>query len=201
MAHERIGIFGGTFDPPHFGHLILASEARQQLNLARLLWLLTPQSPLKEVGDILSIEHRLAMVRLAIADNPDFELTLVELELPAPHYTLDTLKVLQGQNPRAHLILLIGGDSLRDLPHWHQPTALVAACHEIGVMRRPDDDLELTAPETIVPGLKEKVRFIEEPLHGFSSSEIRSRIAQGRTVRYFLPQEVIQYIEQHNLYR
>jgi len=130
---NRIGLFGGTFDPPHLGHLILASEAQAQLELDRLLWILTPEPPHKQDQFITSPEHRLAMVELAIKDNPAFELSRIELDRPGPHYTLDTIKLIAEQNPNADIVPIIGGDSLRDLPTWHEPQKLVYACHWIGV--------------------------------------------------------------------
>ena len=138
MPRERIGLFGGTFDPPHVGHLILASEACAQLGLTRLLWMLTPTSPLKLGQKISPLEQRREMVERAIAGNDAFELSLLEAERPAPQYTLDTVRALKERNPDAAVILLIGGDSLGDLPKWHQPAELLAACEQIGVMRRPD---------------------------------------------------------------
>src|SRR5574341_1969042 len=184
---ERIGIFGGTFDPPHLGHLILASEARAQLKLTRLLWVLTPIPPHKLRQPISSLDDRLAMLKLALADEPAFELSTVEIGRRGPHYTVDTLKLLPEQNRGADLILLLGGDSLRDLPTWHRPADLVAACRQIGVMRRPGDSIDLSALERKIPGIRAKVRFIEAPLLEIASREIRQRAAKGRPFRYYLP--------------
>ena len=197
---NRIGLFGGTFDPPHLGHLILASEAQSQLELKRLLWILTPEPPHKQDHLITSIEHRLAMVELAIKDNPAFELSRVELDRPGPHYTLDTIKLIAEQNPNADIIPIIGEDSLRDLPTWHQSQELVYACHWIGVMRRPNDEPNLDALEHELPGITSKIHYVDAPLMEIASREIRSRIANGRSVRYYLPTPVYEYIEQHQLY-
>ena len=197
---ERIGIFGGTFDPPHLGHLILASEAYDQLSLTRLLWMLTPRSPHKPDQDISDTAHRVAMVERAIRDDSRFELSTLELDRPAPQYTLDTLLALRDLHPAADLILLIGGDSLRDLPTWRSPADLVRACREIGVMRRPGQTVEIEAVEAAIPGLREKVRFVDAPLLEISSREIRKRIAEGRSFRYFLPQAVHEYIVAQGLY-
>ncbi len=139
MSREQIGLFGGTFDPPHLGHLILASEAYAQLELNRLLWILTPEPPHKQEQPITSTEHRLAMVKLAIQDNPDFELSRIELDRPGPHYTLDTVELIAKQYPEADITPIIGGDSLRDLPTWHRPKELLQACHWVGVMHRPGE--------------------------------------------------------------
>ena len=198
---ERIGIFGGTFDPPHLGHLILASEARSQLRLARLLWILTPKSPHKIGNSITNVSDRLEMVQCAIADDPTFELSTVEFDRPAPQYTVDTLDILQQQHPSADLILLMGADSLRGLTTWHRPAELVAACREIGVMRRPGESVQLTTLEAVLPGIKNKVHFVEAPLLQVSSREIRRRVAENLPFRYFLHPAVYDYIQAHNLYR
>ncbi len=198
---ERIGIFGGTFDPPHLGHLILASEACTQLNLSRLLWVLTPNPPHKLSQVITSVEHRLEMLQRAIADNPAFELSRLELERPGPHYTLDTVRIVQEQFPSAPIVLIIGGDSLRDLPTWRLAADLVSACREIGVMRRPGDSADLAALESLLPGLRAKIRFVDAPLLEIASSEIRRRVAEGISVRYYLPPAVYEYIQKERLYQ
>ena len=198
---QTIGIFGGTFDPPHLGHLILAAEARAQLGLERLLWVLTPDPPHKQDQSIAPLQHRLEMVKLAIANDPQFEISSVELTRPGPHYALDTVLILAGQYPGENLVYLMGGDSLRDLPHWHRPSDFVSACHLIGVMRRPGDTVELAALEKSLPGLRSKVRFVEAPLLDIAAREIRRRIAEGRPFRYFLPERVFEYINEHGLYR
>ena len=198
---RTIGIFGGTFDPPHLGHLILAAEARAQLGLERLLWVLTPDPPHKQDQSIAPLDHRLEMVKLAIANDPQFEISSVEMTRPGPHYALDTVHILAGQNPEVNLAYLMGGDSLNDLPHWHRPADFVSACHLIGVMRRPGDTVELAALEKSLPGLRSKVRFVEAPLLNIAAREIRKRIAEGRPFRYFLPERVFEYINEHGLYR
>jgi nicotinate-nucleotide adenylyltransferase len=200
MARERLGLFGGTFDPPHLGHLILASEAKFQLDLTRLLWTLTPEPPHKEDQPITSVEHRLAMVNLAIGDNPSFELSRVELDRPGPHYTLDTIQILAEQNPEAEIVPIIGGDSLRALPTWHRPKELLYAAHWIGVMRRPGEPANLQALERELPGISSKVHYVDAPLLEIASREIRSRIAEGRPFRYYLPRLVYEYISEHHLY-
>jgi nicotinate-nucleotide adenylyltransferase len=198
---DRIGLFGGTFDPPHLGHLILASEAQAQLELTRLLWILTPDPPHKQNQSITPTEHRLAMVKLAIQDNPNFELSRVELDRPGPHYTLDTVHIIAGQNPGAEIVPIIGGDSLRDLPKWHAPRELLYACHWVGVMRRPHDETNLNVLERELPGISSKVHYVDAPLLEIASRDIRQRIAQGESVRYYVPQAVYEYIEEHHLYK
>ena len=197
---ERIGIFGGTFDPPHLGHLILASEACSQLRLTRLLWVLTPQSPHKQDQVISNGADRLEMVRCAIADEPTFELSLIEFERPAPQYTIDTVLTIREKNPSADIILLIGGDSLRSFATWRRPLDLIAACREIGVMHRPGESVHLYSLNSVLPGLQGKVRFVDTPLLEISSREIRRRVAERLEYRYFLPPAVYDYIQAHHLY-
>lgn len=199
--NERLGIFGGTFDPPHLGHLILASEAYGALQLTRVLWVLTSIPPHKLGQSITDVKDRLEMVRLALNGEAAFELSTVDIDRPGPHYTLDTVNLLKAQHPGADLILLIGGDSLHDLPSWHRPVDLVASVAEIGVMRRPDDLIDLSALETRVPGLGTKVRYIEAPLMEIASHEIRERAADGLPFRYYLPAGVYRYIVSHGLYK
>lgn len=201
MSRERFGVFGGTFDPPHIGHLILAAEVCQQLNLDRLLWVLTPVSPFKRADDLTPLDQRLSMLQLAIADNPKFELSRIEIASPAPYYTVNTMQKLADCYPSASLTLVIGGDSLRDLPRWYRPTDLVAACHEIGVMRRPGETIDLSALEQQVPGTQAKVRFVDAPLLEISSSDIRRRIRKNLSFRYYLSPSVYEYILKNNLYR
>lgn len=200
MTH-RIGVFGGTFDPPHLGHLILASEALAQLKLTRLLWVLTAVPPHKLGEPISSLDERLEMVELAIRDEAAFELSRIEIDRPGPHYTLDTLHMLAEGNPGTDLVFLIGGDSLHDIPTWHQPIELVRACDEIGVMRRPGDSVDLSALEGQIPGLTAKVRFIDAPLLEIASRQIRQRASAGQPFRYYLLPSVYDYVIEHDLYQ
>lgn len=197
---DRIGIFGGTFDPPHLGHLILASEARSQLQLTRILWVLTSIPPHKIDQPISPLEDRLAMLKLALRDEPGFELSTVDMDRPGPQYTLDTITLLGKKYPQSDLIPLIGGDSLRDLPDWHEPIKLVAACHQIGVMRRPGDLIDLSTLEKRIPGLTAKVRFVDAPLLEIASHEIRKRVSEGSPFRYYLLPSVYEYVVKHKLY-
>ncbi|MGZ9167030.1 MAG: nicotinate-nucleotide adenylyltransferase [Anaerolineales bacterium] len=200
MPREQIGLFGGTFDPPHLGHLILASEAYSQLGLDRLLWILTPDPPHKQDQVITAVEHRLAMVNLAIKDNPKFELSRVELDRPGPHYTLDTVESIAEKYPQADITPIIGGDSLRDLPTWHKPKELLYACHWVGVMRRPGEEPDLQELERELPGISSKIHYVDAPLLEIASREIRSRVAAGRPYRYYVPTPVFEYINEHHLY-
>ncbi|HTX79697.1 MAG TPA: nicotinate-nucleotide adenylyltransferase [Longilinea sp.] len=197
----RIGIFGGTFDPPHLGHLILAMEACGQLSLDRLLWVLTPAPPHKQTQPVTSIETRIQLVLAAIENDSEFQLSLVEIGRPAPQYAIDTVRQLRVQNPGAELYYLMGGDSLRDLPDWHTPQELVDECDGLGVMRRPDDDVDLTELEKQLPGLTAKVAFVDAPLLEISSRQVRQRIARGEPFRYYLSPKVYEIIVKQGLYK
>jgi nicotinate-nucleotide adenylyltransferase len=197
----RVGIFGGTFDPPHIGHLILASEAYDQLQLDRLLWVLTPDPPHKQGNQISPASQRSELVAAAIADNPSFELSRVELDRPGPHYAVDTVRLLRGQFPGWELFYLIGGDSLHDLPTWHMPFELVKEVDGFGVMRRPGDSIDPGKLEQSLPGILEKVHIFEAPLLDISASEIRDRIEAGRPFRYYLLPDVYRRIVTQGLYQ
>jgi nicotinate-nucleotide adenylyltransferase len=175
----RIGIFGGTFDPPHLGHLILAAEAHYQMALDRLLWILTPIPPHKLGNYITETDIREELVQAAIQGNPNFEYSRVDLDRPGPHYAVDTVRLLRKDFMGAEMVYLIGGDSLHDLPTWHHPKELVDEVDIFGVMRRPGDEIDLTHLDEVLPGLSVKIKFIEAPLLEISASQIRQRIKEG----------------------
>ena len=197
----RLGIFGGTFDPPHIGHLILAAEAQHQLRLDRVLWVLTPDPPHKTGQTITPLPARLERLIAALRDLPTFEISAVDMARQPPHYAVDTVARLQAQYPAARLIYLMGGDSLRDLPKWYRAPDFVAACHQIGVMRRPGDAVDMGRLETEIPGITPKVRFVEAPLLEIAASQIRARIRDQRPYRHHLPESVYQFILTHQLYQ
>jgi nicotinate-nucleotide adenylyltransferase len=201
MSQTKTGLFGGTFDPPHIGHLILASEAIHQFGLSRLLWMLAPDPPHKLDQPITPLAHRLEMLQRMIAGNPTFEVSHLEINRPGPHYTIDTVRLLSQLEPYADIILLLGGDSLRDLPTWRLCADLAAEVSKIGVMRRPSDPFDMPALEAKIPGLTEKVVFIDAPLQDLASREIRHRIATGDVYRYYVHPSVYEYIESNHLYR
>ena len=197
---ERLGVFGGTFDPPHLGHLILADEAFTQLKLDRLLWVLTPDPPHKQGQEISPISQRLELVQAAIGDNPHFELSRVELDRPGPHYAVDTVRLLQEHYPAAALFYLIGEDSLHDLVTWSRPAELVERVAGLGVMRRAGVEVDLSEIEKEMPGIGAKVAFIDTPLIDIASHEIRARITTGKPYRYYLHPPVYDLIQSRNYY-
>jgi len=201
VTTPRLGIYGGTFDPPHLGHLILAETAADTLRLDRVLFVPAGTPPHKAAATLRSAaEHRLAMVRLAIESNSRFALSRVDLDRPGPHYSVDMLHLLRDEHPGAALFFLIGADSLADLPTWSRPRELIGlAC--LGVMRRPGAAPDLDALEREIPGLHRRMMWLDAPTIDIAASDLARRIAAGRSVRYQIPDDVCLYIEEHGLYR
>jgi nicotinate-nucleotide adenylyltransferase len=196
---ERIGILGGTFDPPHIGHLILAEYALDALRLNRVLFVPAADPPHKQDEEKIPIAHRLAMLKLAIEGQERFEISRVDIDRPGPHYSLDMVQIIQRQHPDAELYFIMGGDSLHTLPKWHRPAEFIQQA-KLAVMRRPGDPVSADMHEGVLPGLAERVVFIDAPLIGISSTEIVERLAQGKTVRYLVPDAVLEYIVSRQLY-
>ncbi len=198
---ERLGIFGGTFDPPHIGHLILAAEAADQLSLSKVLWVLTPAPPHKHDQNITSLAARKEMVLAAIFGNPIFEFSTIEIDRPGPHYAVDTVRLLRQQyGSRFELIYLIGGDSLRNLFTWHEPRLFIKQLDNLGVMLRPGETILMDNLENNLPGISSKIQWIHAPLLDISSSRIRQLIHERKAFRYYLPREVLSVIEEKKLY-
>ena len=197
----RIGIFGGTFDPPHNGHLALAQAALRSLHLDQVLWVLTQKPPHKRGQSLTPLADRLEMLQAAIAPYPQFQLSRVDIDRPSPHYAVDTVRLLRQACPDAFLIYLMGGDSLRDLPQWHTPQAFLAACDALGVMRRPGAEYSLEHLETFLQGISAKVQFVNAPPIDIASSSLRQRIAAALPVHEYLPPAVEKIIRARKLYR
>jgi nicotinate-nucleotide adenylyltransferase len=197
----RLGVFGGTFDPPHLGHLILAAEAVDQLQLERVLWVITPDPPHKLNRPISPLAIRIALLQAALEGEERFILSRVDVDRPGPQYAVDTLRILSENNPGSQLFYLIGGDSLHDLPTWYAPERLLECVEGLGVMRRPGDRLDMAKLEQRLPGITAKVHFIDTPQLDIASHDIRRRIAQGKPYRYFLPVKVCEMIEGEGWYK
>ena len=197
----RTGIFGGTFDPPHLGHLILVAEAHYQLRLDRVLWVLTPNPPHKPDQPITPVEERLAMVQVCIAGVPEFELSRVDMDRPPPHYAVDTMHLLRDAYPDDALVYLVGSDSLIHLHTWHRPLDFLQACDALGIVRRSDEEIDLAPLDARLPGLAGKVAFVNSMIFGVSSSEIRQRVAVGAPVQYYLHPRVYALIRERGFYQ
>ncbi len=197
----RIGLFGGTFDPPHVGHLILAEECRTQLQLDLLLWAVTDNPPHKRYANVSPVEERVKLVEKAIQGNPAFLLSRIDIDRPGPHYAIDTMNLLRLEYPNSQLFYMMGGDSLHDLPSWLRPQDFLRVCDGIGVMRRHEDGVDLESLEKVLPGISTKVNVVEAPILEISSKQIRQRIAEGMGYRYYLRDAVYQAILEMGLYK
>lgn len=196
----RIGILGGTFDPIHIGHLILAEEARDQLNLSVVYFVPAGDPPHKRDRRLAPVAHRLRMVELAIAENDCFRASRVDADRPGPHYTIDMVNIFKAQlPPGGELYFLMGYDSLADLPTWHQPQELVAACHLVALTRY-NVPLDWQALEERLPGIQERVTLLDMPELEIASQHIQERLRRGRSIRYLVPDAVCRYIRKYALY-
>jgi len=195
----RIGVLGGTFDPIHIGHLIVAEEAITRLGFREVLFVPAGQPRLKPNNSISPAVQRVEMVRRAIATNPHFKLCTLEVEHPGPSYTVDTMTMLQKQmGNKTDLFFILGRDAFVGLPFWKEPQKLVQICRLVVAPRLGSknlDDLEKS-----IPGLPDKVVQLDMPVIGISSSEIRQRVAQGLSIRYLVPAEVEKYIQEQKMY-
>jgi nicotinate-nucleotide adenylyltransferase len=195
----RIALFGGTFDPVHYGHLRLAEEAREAANLERVLFVPANASPLRLQEPLSAPHHRLQMLCLATADNPAFEVSELEIQRGGVSYTIDTVNAIRNQYPEATLFLILGADALQGFAQWRFPDAIVQECSLlVGV--RPTHALQAILerlPETI----RQRVQPVAMPLLDISAHAIRRRVREGRSIRYLTPPDVIKYIQQHRLYQ
>lgn len=197
---KRLGLLGGTFNPPHLGHLLLGESAREQLGLERVLFLPAGQPPHKEGEPVTAPHHRLAMTRLAIESNPSFEVNTTDIKRPPPHYTSTLLPLIAATYPGHELWLLVGGDSLRDLPTWHHPREVIVHTR-LGVLARPGAQYDWSHLERAVPGVRAKTTILEGPSIAISSTQIRAWATTGRSLRYLLPEPVRAYILREELYQ
>ncbi len=201
---SRYGILGGTFDPPHLGHLALAQEVFARLALDRVWFVPVGTPPHKPGRPIGAAAHRRAMVALAIGDDPRFALCTVELDRPGPSYTADTLVALRREwGEQTWMAFALGWDMLLYLPQWHEPARVVAALDCVAAVHRPGTSTrrdELAPLEARVPGLREKLVVVPAPLLDISASQVRERVASGLPIRYLVPDAVCRYIAEHGLY-
>ena len=193
----RIGIFGGSFDPPHMAHLLLAEWIREEAALDMVWWVPNAISPHKLEHPPAHAAHREAMVRRALDGHSGHDISTIELERAAPSYTIDTLRLLQDRHPDDTFYLIIGGDSLRDFMSWRDPAG-IAERVDILVYRRPHvllDDAEA------LQLFGDRIRIVDAPTFELASRTIRQRIRDGRSVRFMVPASVQAYIEEEGLYK
>ena len=195
----RVGIFGGTFDPIHHGHLVAAEEARAVLRLDKVLVVPAGEPPHKSARPISPLEHRVAMVQLAIASNPHFVVSRVDLDRPGPHYSVDMVTRLRRDMGPGDVFLIVGMDSLMDLPSWHESERLMGLCYIVGV-NRPGYTYDLAPLEKAVPGISAHIQVLEAPQLEISSHELQERVRRGLPIKYQVPESVEEYIHRHKLY-
>ena len=202
MKRRRLGILGGSFDPPQIGHLILAEYSCETLDIDHMLFVPVADHPVKRDDLRLPIAHRLAMLELAICGNPRFSISRIDIDRAGPHYSADTVKLLRDRYPDAELYFVMGGDNLRDLPAWERPAELYRCCR-LAVMKRADEEIAAEMHDDILPGLSRQIDIIDVPMLSvwLSSSYIVSRLRAGQSIRYLVPDSVLTYIDEHNLYR
>jgi nicotinate-nucleotide adenylyltransferase len=198
---QRLGILGGTFDPVHHAHLVAAQEARHQLELDRVLFVPAGAPPHKPNRPLSAAHHRLQMLQLAVADQPHFAISRVDLDRPGPCYTVDTLALLRSEwGPAPTFFFIEGADSLADIPTWYQPQRLLDLC-ELIVVERPGVELDLPQLERQLPGITSRIHWVQMPLLEISSTGLRARVRAGRPISYLVPPAVEAYIREHGLYR
>ena len=197
----RIGILGGTFDPPHLGHLLIADQARERLGLEQVYFVPAPEPPHKQGEPVSPFSDRVAMLRRALAGYPFFAISLVEANRAGPSYTTDTLRRLHLDfRSGTKFFFIMGSDSLEDLPTWHEPRELVKLAR-LAVLRRPGHPVDLEALEKQVPGIRSSVVVVPAPELTISSTEIQARVCAGRPIDDLVPPGVAEYIREHRLYK
>ncbi|MBC8206996.1 MAG: nicotinate-nucleotide adenylyltransferase [Kiritimatiellales bacterium] len=199
---ERIGVFGGSFDPVHIGHLIIAQDALEQLELDRVIFVPTAVSPHKQHRTPTEGRHRFEMLELATANNFRFEVSDLELSRGGVSYTIDTLEQLKADHPGANLFFIVGLDSLKEMHRWHRYEDVLACCTLVP-LGRGGEDPSAVAEQCQLPDLwKNRIldRLIRIHEIEVSASEIRMRIAEGLSIQTLVPAEVEMYIAEHNLY-
>ncbi|MDQ2805330.1 MAG: nicotinate-nucleotide adenylyltransferase [Chloroflexota bacterium] len=196
----RLGILGGTFDPIHLGHLVIAQEAAAALALDRVLFLPAGRQPLKQAQATTPVIQRVAMIRAAIADNPAFALSRADLDQPGLSYTVDTLDRLRtAWGPEAQFWFIIGADALANLLAWRDPAGILARTR-LAVAPRPAVTVPWSVLDAALPTLRSQIDAIPAPPIAVSSTDLRARVAAGRPIRYLVPDNVAAYIRQHGLY-
>jgi nicotinate-nucleotide adenylyltransferase len=198
----KIGVLGGTFDPIHIGHLKVAEEVTARLNLSEIIFMPAGQPWLKGDNLISLAEHRVEMVRLAIAGKPYFKLSTIEIDRAGPTYTVDTIDELRRQLGSGHeLFFILGWDNLIQLPQWQEPSRLIKLCRLVAVPRVGYPDIDLSSLDAVIPGLYQRVILLDSPRVDINASIIRQRVGQGLSIHHLVPEPVERYIKQHRLYK
>lgn len=197
----RIGVFGGTFDPPHLGHLAAAQEACSVAGLERVLFVPAGRNPLKLKAPASSVEHRLAMTELAVADNPAFAVSRADTDRSGPSYTVDLLDRLRDElGSSCQLAFIVGMDVLHELHRWHRPDRVLELARLVAITRPGQSPLEANELEARLPGAAGRITVVRTAGVAISSRELRTRVRTERPIRYLVPDPVAAYIVEHRLY-
>jgi nicotinate-nucleotide adenylyltransferase len=198
----RIGVFGGTFDPIHIGHLAAVQDAADALHFDRVLFVPNSHPPHKSQSPVSPAGDRVAMVQLSLADNPEFELSMVEFERDGPSYTLDTLQILRERvSPDTELYFLTGCDALAHLHTWHRPHELLEEFHVVIMDRPTGSEVPWSTVEERFPDIRRQVQVVHVAQLEISGEDLRRRVRTGRSIRYYVVPAVERYIRDHGLYR
>ena len=198
---RRVGVFGGTFDPIHLGHLVVAEEVTGRLGLEVTLFVPAGQPWFKDGSPVTDAGHRLNMARLAVRSNPRFRVCDLEVRRPGPSYTVDTLEHLRRAMPDAEFFVVLGQDALAEIHRWRCPGRVFELATVVGVTRPGAADLDACALDGIFPSAARRVIMLDVPQVDVTATELRRRAAAGRSLRYLAPDSVAAYIREHGLYK
>lgn len=202
MKKTKIGLLGGTFDPIHYGHLVIAENAAIQYDLEQVIFIPTGYSPHKKDSEIETVDHRMEMLMMALKDNPTFQFSTMEIESHETSYTYRTLEILHDKFPDWEIYFILGADSLDYLEHWVKPLRIFELAHILAAVR---DDMNIPQmqmkAEKLSQQFQAKISFINTPNIAISSRDIRTRIKQNQSIRYLVPNEVRRYILNKHLYQ
>ena len=197
----KTGLLGGTFDPVHLGHLIVAESIREKLELDRIVFIPARQPWLKADREITDGKHRLEMVKLAIALNPHFGVSDMEMARPGPSYTVDTVETMRNKSDSGEeLFFIAGSDAVADMPRWKDPERLMSLCSIVGVSRPDAPGIDVEVLRSLIPAISSCLRVVDVPQIDISSTAIRERLKAGLSIRYLVPREVEEYIHENKLY-
>ncbi len=198
----RLGVLGGTFDPVHLAHLLTAEAVREALRLDLVLFVPAGLQPFKPQHSVTPADDRLAMLEIALADNPYFAVSLVDVNRTGLSYTVNTVRQLHEEwgDPELQMWFILGADALASFPDWHDPEGVLAQTR-LAAVRRPGTAVEMEALSRRLPALKDAVDWVDAPLVEISATDIRQRVREGLSIRYRVTEGVREYIEAHGLYK
>ena len=201
-AEKRIGVLGGTFEPIHMAHLVIAQAALDEGHVDKVLFVPAGLPWMKSRRKISPVAARVRMVELALHGNPGFEISLVDVRRKGPSYTVETLEELKKKYPHGtRFYLIVGADSVREMPQWYQSKKLIRLCRILAFRRPGYNELELGWVESELPGILKSIKWLKAPIMDISATELRRRATRGGSLRYLVPEAVREYIEKEGIYR